>query len=147
MSGEDWPPNYTITWHNCSSRADCAFPRSFHESVTRLSPATLCRWIPCWTKALTYTRSLVAELSPQILYQFGLAKSLLWLGEQMKQHNLRVSVELGSKPFTLPGRSGRAPLSVRPRIAVQHYQTCQDRSGNVDSQRRYAGGVVDLRRR
>lgn len=53
-------------------------------------------------QALTYTRSLVAELSPQILYQFGLAKSLLWLGEQMKQHNLRVSVELGSKPFTLP---------------------------------------------
>lgn len=52
-------------------------------------------------QALTYTRSLVAELSPQILYQFGLAKSLLWLGEQMKQHNLRVSVELGGTPFTL----------------------------------------------
>ena len=53
-------------------------------------------------QALTYTRSLVAELSPQILYQFGLAKSLLWLGEQMKQHNLRVSVELGNTAFTLP---------------------------------------------
>ncbi|MBS0170692.1 MAG: PAS domain S-box protein [Nitrospira sp.] len=53
-------------------------------------------------QALTYTRSLVAELSPQILYQFGLAKSLLWLGEQMKQHNLRVSVTLGSAPFTVP---------------------------------------------
>lgn len=52
-------------------------------------------------QALTYTRSLVAELSPQILYQFGLAKSLLWLGEQMKQHDLRVSVELGNMPFTL----------------------------------------------
>jgi len=52
-------------------------------------------------QALTYTRSLVAELSPQILYQFGLAKSLLWLGEQMKQHDLRVSVELGTMPFTL----------------------------------------------
>ena len=52
-------------------------------------------------QALTYTRSLVAELSPQILYQFGLAKSLLWLGEQMKQHNLRVSVELANAPFTL----------------------------------------------
>lgn len=53
-------------------------------------------------QALTYTRSLVAKLSPQILYQFGLAKSLLWLGEQMKQHNLRVTVTLSSAPFTVP---------------------------------------------
>lgn len=63
--------------------------------------ATLAQVDTMLDQALTYTRSLVAELSPQILYQFGLAKSLLWLGEQMKQHDLRVSVELGCTPFTL----------------------------------------------
>lgn len=52
-------------------------------------------------QALTYTRSLVAELSPHTLYQFGLAKSLQWLGEQMQQHGLLVSVKIGPTPFTL----------------------------------------------
>lgn len=53
-------------------------------------------------QALTYTRSLVAELSPHILYQFGLSKSLVWLGDQMKQHALQVTVKTGPSPFILP---------------------------------------------
>ncbi len=53
-------------------------------------------------EALTYTRSLVAELSPHILYQFGLSQSLVWLGEQMKQHGLEVAVNTAAQPFTLP---------------------------------------------
>jgi PAS domain S-box-containing protein len=53
-------------------------------------------------QALTYTRSLVAELSPHILYQFGLAQSLVWLGEQMKQHGLEVAVRSMAPSFTLP---------------------------------------------
>jgi len=53
-------------------------------------------------QALTYTRSLVAELSPHILYQFGLSKSLVWLGEQMKQHSLSVTVNRGPTSFALP---------------------------------------------
>ena len=53
-------------------------------------------------QALTYTRSLVAELSPHILYQFGLSKSLVWLGAQMKQHSLDVTVKTGPRSFTLP---------------------------------------------
>ena len=43
-------------------------------------------------QSLTYTRSLVAELSPQVLYQFGLPKALEWLGDQMRQHGLTVKV-------------------------------------------------------
>ena len=53
-------------------------------------------------QALTYTRSLVAELSPHILYQFGLSKSLIWLGERMRQHALEVTVKTGPTAFTLP---------------------------------------------
>ncbi len=52
-------------------------------------------------QALTYTRSLVAELSPHVLYQFGLSKSLVWLGDQMKQHSLDVTVQPGPGTFTL----------------------------------------------
>ena len=53
-------------------------------------------------EALTYTRSLVAELSPHILYQFGLSQSLIWLGEQMKQHGLEVTVKAPARSFSLP---------------------------------------------
>ncbi len=53
-------------------------------------------------QALTYTRSLVAELSPHILYQFGLSQSLVWLGEQMKQHGLDVAVKTMAPSFALP---------------------------------------------
>lgn len=44
-------------------------------------------------QSLTYTRSLVAELSPQVLYQFGLPKALEFLGDQMRQHGLLVKVD------------------------------------------------------
>ena len=36
--------------------------------------------------AITYTRSLVAQLTPPVLREFGLIMGLTWLAEQMKQH-------------------------------------------------------------
>lgn len=45
-----------------------------------------------FTQSLNYTRSLVAELSPQILYQFGLPAALKWLAGQMKTHGLAVAI-------------------------------------------------------
>lgn len=44
------------------------------------------------TQSLNYTRFLVAELSPQVLYQFGLPAALKWLAGQMKTHGLSVSI-------------------------------------------------------
>ncbi len=44
------------------------------------------------TQSLNYTRFLVAELSPQILYQFGLPAALKWLAGQMKTHGLGVAI-------------------------------------------------------
>lgn len=44
------------------------------------------------TQSLNYTRFLVAELSPQVLYQFGLSAALKWLGGQMNTHGLNVAV-------------------------------------------------------
>lgn len=45
------------------------------------------------TQALTYTRTLVTDLSPPVLKEFGLCTALKWLAEQMRQHQLTVSVE------------------------------------------------------
>lgn len=46
--------------------------------------------------AITYTRSLVAQLTPPVLREFGLVMGLTWLAEQMKHHGLRVGMRLNS---------------------------------------------------
>ena len=45
--------------------------------------------------SISYTRSLVAQLTPPILREFGLVMALTWLADQMKQHGLTVSLKLG----------------------------------------------------
>ena len=44
--------------------------------------------------AITYTRSLVAQLTPPVLREFGLIMGLTWLAEQMKHRGLKVDIEL-----------------------------------------------------
>ena len=44
--------------------------------------------------ALAYSRTLVAELSPSVLHEFGLPAALRWLGEQMKRFELTVTVQI-----------------------------------------------------
>lgn len=44
-------------------------------------------------KAITYTRSLVSQLSPPVLKEFGLAMALSWLAEQMSERDLMVRLE------------------------------------------------------
>jgi signal transduction histidine kinase len=43
---------------------------------------------------LTYTRTLVADLSPPVLREQGLAEALKWLGEYMQKYDMVVSVAL-----------------------------------------------------
>ncbi len=43
-------------------------------------------------EALKYTRTLVAELSPPVLRDHGLAAGLKWLAEYMKKHEMSVAV-------------------------------------------------------
>jgi len=54
------------------------------------------------TEALTYSRTLVAELCPPVLREFGLAAALRWLGEHMTQRQLRVSVDVGQDHVPVP---------------------------------------------
>jgi len=60
------------------------------------------------TQSLTYTRFLVAELSPQVLYQFGLPAALKWLAGQMKTHGL--TVETHCEADHLPLAENRAVI-------------------------------------
>ena len=46
------------------------------------------------SEALRYTRTLVAELSPAVLRDHGLAAALKWLGEYMQKLSMRVSVNV-----------------------------------------------------
>jgi len=49
------------------------------------------------SEALKYTRTLVTELSPHVLYEHGLIAGLKWLSESMKKHGLSVTMTLISK--------------------------------------------------
>lgn len=48
-------------------------------------------------KSLTYTRTLVSELSPTVLYEAGIVAALQWLAEQMEEHGLKVEVQDGGE--------------------------------------------------
>jgi signal transduction histidine kinase len=52
--------------------------------------------------ALRYTRTLVAELSPPVLRDQGLAAGFTWLAEFMKKHELSVTVSAPSEVIHLP---------------------------------------------
>jgi PAS domain S-box-containing protein len=54
------------------------------------------------TQALTYTRSLIAELSPPVLRNFGLLVALRWLADQMRQHELAVSLNRRVDDISVP---------------------------------------------
>ena len=52
--------------------------------------------------SIAFTRTLIAQLSPQVLYDLGLPAALAWLGEQMEQqHELRVEVVGNPAGFAL----------------------------------------------
>jgi signal transduction histidine kinase len=48
---------------------------------------------------LVYSRTLVSELSPQVLYQAGLPSALKWLARQMEQYGLKVQIQMANGPF------------------------------------------------
>ncbi len=54
-------------------------------------------------EALTYTRTLVADLSPSVLHDFGLPAALRWLSERMmQQQQLAVTTHIEADDVTLP---------------------------------------------
>ncbi len=54
------------------------------------------------SESLAYTRTLVADLTPPVLHEFGLPAALRWLSEQMRRYDLTVIVEVDDRHDTLP---------------------------------------------
>ena len=54
------------------------------------------------SEALAYTRTVVIDLSPPILREFGLPAALRWLGERMQRHELAVTVQIETEDLLLP---------------------------------------------
>ena len=54
------------------------------------------------TESLNYTRSLVAELAPPALQEFGLLEGFAWLAEQMQTHGLTVAIKKGLQRVVIP---------------------------------------------
>ena len=54
------------------------------------------------SKAITYTRTLISELSPPVLSEFGLPMALQWLTEQLQERGLSVSLHIKTKIPTIP---------------------------------------------
>lgn len=53
------------------------------------------------SEALTYTRTLVADLSPRVLSDHGLAAGLLWLSDYMQRHDMAVTVHVPEQEIIL----------------------------------------------
>jgi signal transduction histidine kinase len=49
------------------------------------------------SESLSYTRTLVADLSPSVLYENGLPAALKWLAEQMRRYDLMVGLEVSAQ--------------------------------------------------
>jgi PAS domain S-box-containing protein len=78
------------------------------QSRTRMDDVEVESWLgesdDILQQALTYTRSLVAQLTPMALHEFGLAAALKWLADQMRQQ-YQLSVQVDVQPgltVTLP---------------------------------------------
>ena len=50
-------------------------------------------------QAMTYTRTLITQLSPPILHEFGLSMALQWLAAQMQERELNVVVQSTQIPL------------------------------------------------
>ncbi len=54
------------------------------------------------TQSITYTRTLMADLAPPALHDFGLLGGLEWLVEQFRHHELAVSLQTSLEQLQLP---------------------------------------------
>ncbi len=102
-------------------------------------------------EALTYTRTLVADLAPPVLHDFGLPAALKWLAAYMERHELAVTLEVPDDPhLALPedqsvllfqsarellmntskhAETGAASLSLSQRNGALHIEVRDDGKG------------------
>ena len=87
-------------------------------------------------KALNFSRTLMAELSPRVLQEHGLPAGLKWLGEQMQNRGLNVVVEVAD--------AGDVVLSENTGVLL--YQSVRELLGNVLKHANCYEAAVHLRK-
>lgn len=85
-------------------------------------------------QALTYTRTLIAELSPPNLHEFGLPQALQWLGERFHKERLWVEVRANCE---------QVPLSEEQSVIM--FQAVRELLFNVLKHAEVDRATVDLR--
>jgi signal transduction histidine kinase len=78
------------------------------------------------SKAMTYTRTLISQLSPPALSEFGLPMALQWLTEQMPERDLSVSLDIKTQIPPIPEDHARLLFqSIRELLinCVKHAET------------------------
>jgi CheY-like chemotaxis protein len=86
-------------------------------------------------QALAYTRTLVAELSPPVLHEFGLRAALRWLAGQMERYQLMVAVDI----------QGRTEWPLAEDRAVLLFQSIRELLINISKHARTDRAIVRLR--
>jgi PAS domain S-box-containing protein len=112
------------------------------QSRSRLEDVEMEGWLAesddILQQALTYTRSLVAQLTPMALHEFGLAAALKWLADQMRQQ-YRLSVQVEVQPGT--------PVTLPEDQAVLVFQSIRELLINVAKHARVDQAAVRMEQR
>ena len=96
-----------------------------------------------FASALSYTRTMVAELCPLVMHDKGLPSGLRWLAENMKQHNLYVEL-IGAEDTSLLLPEDQAILLFQSVRELLINVTKHARTANASVSLRVRGGTLQI---
>jgi PAS domain S-box-containing protein len=97
------------------------------------------------SEALAYTRTLVIDLSPPILREFGLPAALRWLGERMQRHALAVTVQIGTEDLPLPEDQGVLLFQSVRELLMNTIKHAQSDSATVQMEQQSGALRIEVR--
>ncbi|HKR78466.1 MAG TPA: PAS domain S-box protein [Nitrospira sp.] len=97
------------------------------------------------SEALTYSRTLVAELCPPVLREFGLAAALKWLGEHMSQRHLHVSVAIEENLRPVPEEHAVLVFQSVRELLINVAKHAETTHANVHMRRDEKGIRIEVR--
>ena len=96
-----------------------------------------------FASALSYTRTMVAELCPLVMHDKGLPSGLRWLAENMKEHNLHVEL-IGAEDTSLLLPEDQAILLFQSVRELLINVTKHARTANASVSLRVRGGTLQI---
>jgi NO-binding membrane sensor protein with MHYT domain/CheY-like chemotaxis protein len=97
------------------------------------------------TDALTYTRTLVSELSPSVLRDHGLAAALKWVGESLEKHGMAVTVMIEQDGLKLPEEQAVLLFQSVRELLMNSYKHAGTRQATVSMQWQGAQLRIEVR--